>query len=1263
MGEVPGDARPKSQAEAQQQGDVYWPADLVRHTVPDSRVLTFGYDTQLRHRVVGPVSENDISDYAWNLLCCLEAQRRHLNEKCRPILFVAHSLGGIVVKEALRRSRACESSKAHIHAVFEATVGILFFGTPHRGADPRGRFLRVLSVSAQALGIRVNQHVVNALTPNSKFLKALRDEFSLMWHEKKWPVYSFQEEYAVVSLFFARKVVEDHSSYLDNLALETRQSISSNHMDMCRFSGLQDPEYLKVAAAMSHILREHNRRNNPGELVSEIEVPDVMHIESETSSLEELAQDTISLSRIQERTGHSQNANCSLPDGIVEAIVDQLYFAKIDVRLVNLSAAQPKTCRWFLQNDEWIDWRDPDMQSFHGGFLWIKGNPGTGKSTLMKFLFEEVKLSSAGDASQVILSFFFLARGTAEEKSTNGLYRSLLHQLFQKAEDLVPKSLEWMTVDGAKAIQAMGWQEAALKQTLAHAIRSLGSRSLEIYVDALDECDDNQARGMVCFFEELCDLAEDLQIRLLICLSSRHYPHILIQKGLEVILEDETGHEEDMNRYIESKLRLGNSKQAQLLQKELLAKSSGIFLWLVLVIDTLNSEYPGKPIEKMQERLREMPHQLAALFKMILTRDKANSRELQLCLKWILFGGELTPAQLYFAIRFGLDGESLSGYWDRTILDADDMNNFVRVTSKGLAAVTESSGSLQVQFIHETVREFLLSSPETRASENFMDDAHDVLRDCCLAQINAAFNRDLANPVPLPWSYGRAIEPPEATRANFPFLSLSVDNILRYADRAQLHGKNQASFLEGFPLQRWRALVNVLSRSPRYPESDSLLHVLTVCGLAELIKVYPWADSCFGNTNLAGAPIFVALDDFDTSRGHRVVQALLEREVSCQQAESKFDGLLDEVRQRIRSTKPWKLPPLSWATRGLLSYLVGVGEEVFVAILLNPESGKACVNMEDDEGRTPLSYAASEGHEAIARLLIEKGADANRQDYRDETPLAHAISSGHEHIVRLFLDSGADLHLLGHSGKMPLLEAIRHGKESIVKLLVERGAEINPKPYSGITPLLILLESDIDFDDGVRERIARFLLEKGDKADLKNANAWKPLSLAVRYGYEDVAKLLLEKGAGVNSKDEFGRTPLAQLTLSVYKFQSCEWDLLPVPDGRREHIARLLLEKGAEIEVEDQDGQTPLMLAAKGGSADVVRVLLEKGAKVDAKDSQDRTALDCAIQVGHKNVVRLLLEAGAEDKRGAAAEALTQPICTPVVLRGIGGAFNWLGSD
>ena len=512
----------KGKDKGQRLEHVYWPADLACQTIPNSRILTYGYDTNVRHWLKGPVSKNTVYDHAWDLLCRLETLRVDPNEGRRPIVFIAHSLGGIVVKEALRRARACEPSKPHLYGIFQATSSIIFFGTPHGGAEPRNSLLRILSATAQAFGVTVNQQIVNTLMPDSERLTELRDEFPALCHERNWPIYSFQEEYGVTALF-GRKVVEDQSSCLNNSALETRQFISSNHMDMCRFSGLQDPEYLKVAAVMKRILGKIEKR-----------AQDASRAANEERAIHERVSpyvEDLELPQPQETWDQTGNALEFISNETKMALIEQLYFTKIDERLTSLTAAQGRTCRWFLTNPKYTDWRDPAKQPEHGGFLWIKGHPGTGKSTLMKFLFEDAKSKMKGVPSQIMLSFFFLARGTPEEKSTTGLYRSLLHQLFQKAADL-QNSLEWMTVDGARGIQANGWHKEALKRTFLHAIPKLGSRSLTIFVDALDECEDSQAKDMVFFFEELCDRAQETQVRLSMC-------HLLCYQEIHKVVKQE----------------------------------------------------------------------------------------------------------------------------------------------------------------------------------------------------------------------------------------------------------------------------------------------------------------------------------------------------------------------------------------------------------------------------------------------------------------------------------------------------------------------------------------------------------------------------------------------------------------------------------------------------------------------------------------------------------------------------------------------------
>jgi hypothetical protein len=144
------------------------------------------------------MSKNTIYDIAWDFLVCLEAARS--SELSRPLLFIAHSLGGIVVKEALRRSRGCETHQSHLRSIYESTSGIFFFGTPHGGADPRGLLQHIAEKIVRAAGFSVNEQIVNTLLPSSERLRELREEFGPMARQKNWTIYSFQEQYGIKAL-------------------------------------------------------------------------------------------------------------------------------------------------------------------------------------------------------------------------------------------------------------------------------------------------------------------------------------------------------------------------------------------------------------------------------------------------------------------------------------------------------------------------------------------------------------------------------------------------------------------------------------------------------------------------------------------------------------------------------------------------------------------------------------------------------------------------------------------------------------------------------------------------------------------------------------------------------------------------------------------------------------------------------------------------------------------------------------------------------
>lgn len=734
------------------------------------------------------------------------------------------------------------------------------------------------------------------------------------------------------------------------------------------------------------------------------------------------------------------------------SLVDQLYFAKIDERLINLTTAQGKTCRWFLAKPEYKAWSEVTTQSDDGGLLWIKGNPGTGKSTLMKLLFEEAKLHTKDDPSQIMLSFFFLARGTIEEKSTIGLYRSLLHQLFKKAVDL-RDSLEWMTADGARNIQRNGWSEPALQRTLIEAIPRLGNRSLTIFIDALDECDQDQAASMVCFLEELCNHAGEEEVQLRICFSSRHYPTVVIQKGIEITLEDEAGHTNDIEHYIRSKLRLGKAQNAETLRSEILDKSSGIFLWVVLVLDVLKKEYPNSiiSINAIRTRLQQIPRGLDDLFEMILKRDEENLEQLHICLKWVLFAMRpLKPQEFYFAVQLSINREN-SGYWDQEDIGPDQMDTFVRTSSKGLAEVTRNKAS-EVQFIHESVRDFLMGRYGRqwfRASESFKGHYHDKLKDCCLAQVKAPINQ-IVKISDATLRGAEATELREDLSMKFPFLEYSILNVLRHANSAQQHGIEQRSFLDAFPLLQWANLNNTFERHVirRYTKTVKLLYILAEKNLAHLIRIHPRIESCFDiGEERYGPPLFAAR----ATGSHEAIQIILK----ILQARAKhLDPACQDLWTLYHQTKDeGTVFGHSFAysrQSGVLFHLRSRGDQaLFLAWLL---SGVTDINAEDHQGRTPLYWAVLSNNEAIIEQLLAKGADVEVNG-RGRTPLLLATNHGCKTVVQQLLAKGADIELKNQRGQTPLMLAAECGYVAIMQQLLAKGANAEAKDQDGWTPL------------------------------------------------------------------------------------------------------------------------------------------------------------------------------------------------------------------
>lgn len=154
-----------------------WPKAFLPAQLSTARILTYGYDIYLPR---GSAAQNDrLIDHAQNLMSELTVERERTDSLSRHIIFVAHSLGGLLCKEAIRRSR--NHPDAHLRNIFECVKGIIFMGTPHEGSWTT----KWGNVLAKDVGLRKfpNKSLLAILATENSQLESIQIDFRSMIRE------------------------------------------------------------------------------------------------------------------------------------------------------------------------------------------------------------------------------------------------------------------------------------------------------------------------------------------------------------------------------------------------------------------------------------------------------------------------------------------------------------------------------------------------------------------------------------------------------------------------------------------------------------------------------------------------------------------------------------------------------------------------------------------------------------------------------------------------------------------------------------------------------------------------------------------------------------------------------------------------------------------------------------------------------------------------------------------------------------------------
>ncbi|KAH7350408.1 hypothetical protein BKA66DRAFT_288549 [Pyrenochaeta sp. MPI-SDFR-AT-0127] len=596
-----------------------------------------------------------------------------------------------------------------------------------------------------------------------------------------------------------------------------------------------------------------------------------------------------------------------------KACLRPLAFKDMKTREHDINKQTPETCFWLREHESYKSWLSQQNM-----LLWIKGNPGVGKSTLVKYALHECERQTPVNKELVIASFFFHGRGSSLQKSQLGLFRSLLYQILDQVPELLHDftSIFKMKCDteGEPEVK-WDWHQTELQDFLKNSVPLFSKgRPMRIYIDALDECGDEVARDLVKFFQRLILEPPDTgSAAISICFSCRHYPIVYLNCGLTLCVEKENT--DDIITHVQSELtRMGvEQNDARKIKKEIVKNASGVFQWVILILAiVVDLNQDGRSINEILVKLKATPKQLDDLYRDILRKVnlKSQSESLKL-MQWICFAHRplsILELRVAMAVDANTPYKTLhecqnSPKYART---DNEMEKRVKSLSGGLVEVVEHGHRRIAQFIHQSVKDHLIEGGmrilENSSEGTVTGRAHFQLSRSCIKYI-AMKEISLINvyKIPRDFRYGGASD----FNNQYPLLRYATQEWILHAKKVEIEGISQEDLLDlfGWPsdemVQLWMQLYQKLDiyHFAYLVPSTTLLHVVSRYGFASTVGMHVLRD--------------------------------------------------------------------------------GVN-----------------VDCPDVDSRTPLSWAAENGHRAVIELLLEKGADIESEDKDGQTPLSWAAWGG-----------------------------------------------------------------------------------------------------------------------------------------------------------------------------------------------------------------------------------------------------------------------------
>lgn len=827
------------------------------------------------------------------------------------------------------------------------------------------------------------------------------------------------------------------------------------------------------------------------------------------------------------------------------------------------------TGQWFINHPSYVAWKE----STTSNGLWLRGNPGCGKSVLASLaindLEQEVDFCHA-------LAFVYCRASDAGSTTSQQLACTLLRQLCEQSARI--------DVNLQRAYKSQGdvLKEGPQPSLVKESLRAVSStfETVSIVVDGLDECVDMERIAKLLF-----DLvAIQTSCVKVLAVSRPNYADLddtlLAWQKLDIMKETD----DDITHYISSlvtadKLRVGSFGHIiPEVKEELTKKANGSFLWVSLTVKELQQQ--ARPSDILLAA-QKVPGDLnsaytASLQRILSQRNPFKKRTAISLLLWTLNATRpLSASEMLEVLQI-----------EPGMTYLDEMQ--IRPDTRGL---TELCNDLVVLSADDT---FVLCHGSLKDYiESLSEQRDDIFSEIHKQQQNVQSTLSILCLTYLSLDNFERLGISESTKSEdlfqvHPFLLYAVDHLRTHCDKSEdsripqmIHqlakAEAQRNLCIGLLLS-----INGEKHARIFTRTSTTLHFIAAYGdleTASLLTIEGRGDPGFDSHGFSPLD-YAFMSDNET-------MALWSLEL-CSPSEHGVD---------------WNMysPIHSAATKGWATLMERLLDQGY-----DPDSQVV------EHNATPLMRAIQSSQKRVAGILIHKGANVDKRDKDGDTALYYLQGPDLVDLGTMLLEAGADINSVNGCGYTLLNEAVILEDLAKIEFLLSRGADIhavNEKESS---------ESALHHAASTSNPlIVRKLLENKDiVVDAVNELKQTPLFVAAAFGSVAIMKDLVHAGA------------------DPYTCTNTGHQIIHIAAGNPKlDILKYVVEELGPADIvnaKDEDGWTPLHYSVLKGCIDAVQYLLLKDAIIDTPSKGDLiTPFLLAVAEGHMDIAILLEKSNA----------------------------------